>query len=113
SVAFSPDGKWLASGDAEGVIRLWDMSNPARPAPLGSLTGHLGSVTRVAFSPDGLWLASSSWDETIILWEVNETAWQQRACRIANRNLTQAEWDQFISSAKPYERTCPNLPAGE
>jgi WD40 repeat protein len=74
SVAFSPDGKALASASGDKTIILWDMagvgqSNP--PIPLGPpMTGHKGEVRSVAFSPDGKKLASGSVDKTIILWDV-------------------------------------------
>jgi WD40 repeat protein len=68
SVAFSPDGKTLASGSADDTIILWDIANRR---PLGPpLTGHIAGVWSVAFSPDGKTLASGSSDRTIILWDV-------------------------------------------
>jgi len=67
----------------------------------------LGTVTSVAFSPDGTHLASSSHDGTIRLWVVLD------ACRRANRNLTQAEWDEFIGDILAYRCTCEALPPGE
>ncbi|KFZ19764.1 hypothetical protein V501_00497, partial [Pseudogymnoascus sp. VKM F-4519 (FW-2642)] len=67
AVAFSPDGKQIASSsDDNETIKLWD----ARTGGLQkTLAGHLGSVMAVAFSPDGKQIASGSYDETIKLWD--------------------------------------------
>ena len=68
SIAYSSDGKTLASGSLDKTIILWDV---ATGKPTGQpLVGHKNMVFSVAFSPDGKTLASGSWDKTIILWDL-------------------------------------------
>jgi WD40 repeat protein len=70
SLAFSPDGKTLASGngdwDKPGQVKLWDAASWKEKAVLP----HTGEVLSVAISPDGKTLAAGSWDRTIKLWQL-------------------------------------------
>ena len=78
AVAFSPDGRLLASGGTDNTVRLWD---PATGQNMHTLTGHTGTVKfrnafrvggavqAVAFSPDGRLLASGGTDNTVRLWD--------------------------------------------
>jgi len=67
SVAFSLDGRTLASGSKDNTIRLWDMQTRTLRK---TLIGHTGEVSNVAFSADGKILASGSSDRTICLWNM-------------------------------------------
>jgi predicted NACHT family NTPase len=67
SVIFSPDGKLLAIGDTDGVVRLWEASSGRE---IWTCKGHSNVVESVAFSPDGKILASGSYENKIKLWDV-------------------------------------------
>jgi WD40 repeat protein len=66
SIAFSYDGRWLASGSSDHTVKVWDL---ARGLEFRTLIGHVDAVTHVEFSPDGRLLASASDDDTVKLWE--------------------------------------------
>ncbi|MGE0127022.1 MAG: hypothetical protein AB7U82_02865 [Blastocatellales bacterium] len=68
SVAFSNDGRLLASGFLQGNLQVWEVGSGVK---LYSHAAHQASVTSVAFSPNNLWLASGSRDNTIKLWEAD------------------------------------------
>ncbi|MEH1879413.1 NB-ARC domain-containing protein, partial [Nostoc sp.] len=66
SVTFSPDGKFLATGDANGKVRLWNFDGKQ----IFTCKGHTRRVWSVVFSPDSKTLASGSDDKTVRLWDV-------------------------------------------
>jgi len=68
TMAFSPDGKTLASGSLDNTVRLWNVGTHQQVG--GPLTGHSSQVWSVAFSPDGQTLASGSLDGTVRLWDL-------------------------------------------
>lgn len=67
SIAYSPDGRTLASASNDLTVRLWDAKSGKE---LEVLVGHADRIDAVAFSPDGKTLASASLDGTIKLWDV-------------------------------------------
>src|SRR5262245_1646864 len=66
-IAFSADGKYLATASTDRTVRLWDAHHLA---PVGTFRGHDDIVCAVAFSPDGQLLATGSFDGTARLWSI-------------------------------------------
>jgi WD40 repeat protein len=109
-VAFSADGKTIAAGygaNGGGVV-LWDVATRQRLVT-DPLTMQEGVVKGVALSPDGKTLAAGT-DGGVVLWVVDRKSWQRTAGRIANRNLTWTEWQQYFPDEKTYHRTFRILP---
>jgi WD40 repeat protein len=74
AVAFSPDGKLLATGNwSEGKVLVFDVSGD-EPALVKSLSGHKQNVCPIAFSPDGRTLTTCGRDGAIFMWEVKGLA---------------------------------------
>jgi WD40 repeat protein len=73
SVSFAPDGKTIASGGEDNVIRLWSL---ATDGATKELRGHSSHVRDCTYSADGEWLLSAGRDEIIKLWQPSEYAEQ-------------------------------------
>ncbi len=104
TLAFSPDGKWLATGSSDKTARLWEASTGRALARMH----HESDVEAVAVSPDGKWLVTASggrgWR-----WLLQPQDLIAEACARLTRNLTPQEWQQYLSQ-EPYRKTCPKLP---
>ncbi|KAM0270876.1 hypothetical protein ACHAQH_009277 [Verticillium albo-atrum] len=74
SVAFTADGRRLASASNDATVKVWDA---ATGAYLQTLEGHIGWVTSVAFTADGRRLASASNDKTVKIWDAATGAYLQ------------------------------------
>src|SRR2546423_7586647 len=71
-IAFSPDGKRIASASNDRTIKLWDVSSGTM---LRSLEEHASGVNSIAFSADGKFLASASMDTTVKVWSAATGYW--------------------------------------
>jgi WD40 repeat protein len=126
-VAFSPDSQTIATGAADGAVRLWDtgtaqpIGEPLTRLPVlnAQVQARSGAVQAVAFTADGQSLisaiigdsnAGTNGPNDLTRWDLRLSTWQQQACTIANRNLTPAEWAQYIGPAIAYRKTCDQLP---
>jgi WD40 repeat protein len=103
SLAYKPDGTTLASGSEDGKLILWDIVSRR---PIGEpFTGINGTATSLVFSPDGEGMVSGSDASQVMWWDVSIASWIDRACQIAGRALSLAEWEQYIPG-EPYKPTC-------
>lgn len=103
ALALNASGQWLATGSPNGIIYLWDLKQQT-VQPI-KLFGHTDTVTYLTFSQDNRWLASGSADTTARLWPVSIDKLFEQGCRTVGRNLTSAEWAQYLGQRK-YRRTC-------
>ncbi len=103
---YPPDDRTLASLAGDGSVILWDV---ASRQPLGPPVHATTETEAMTLSPDGRRFYLGGIDSTVHIWTLDPLPWPERACAIANRNLTPAEWQEYFRD-EPYHKTCPALP---
>jgi hypothetical protein len=102
ALAFSPDGRFMASASSDKTVRLWNLSVQSKPRPI-VLEGHKSWVWTVAFSSDGRQLASGSEDQTVRFWRVRSEDLVSEICRRVGHGLSRDEWRVSLPEDLPYE----------
>ena len=105
TLSFSPDGRLIASVGRTGA-QLWDADTEL---PLGLALGT--SARALAFAPDGSVFAVGQDDGRVVVYPATVAGWEQAVCSMVGRNLSAAEWAQFVRGALPYQQTCPRYPS--
>jgi WD40 repeat protein/DNA-binding SARP family transcriptional activator len=104
SVAFDPTGRRFATaGSGDGAVKVWFTAGFQQEA---KLTSDPDAISAAAFEPGGRALVVADDRGGAFAWPASLTAWQQDACALAGRNLTRAEWTQFVGGP-PYTYVCP------
>ncbi|MDA0166058.1 winged helix-turn-helix domain-containing protein [Solirubrobacter ginsenosidimutans] len=103
SLSISRDGRTLASGGTDGTLRLFDL---ATRQPLGApLPAVANGATAPVFALDGAYVFAITAAGSGVRWDLRPASWMQRACTVAGRTLTRAEWDDALP-ARDYAPAC-------
>ncbi|WP_330317553.1 toll/interleukin-1 receptor domain-containing protein [Streptomyces platensis] len=112
-VTASEDGRTVITLGDSGALTRWDadtgdrLGGPDVPIPLHTLSGNVGIGLHTGFvveSTGTLWTATEGGE--VLSWDFSVNSWIEGLCRIAARNLTDAEWRRYVGTTPPSRPTC-------
>ncbi|MFE7542189.1 TIR domain-containing protein [Streptomyces platensis] len=112
-VTSSADGRTVLTLADSGALTGWDadtgdrLGGPDIPIPLRTLSGFGGIGEHTGFVMDSagtLWTATEGGE--VLSWDFSVASWIEGLCRIADRNLTDAEWRRYVGTTPPSRPTC-------
>jgi len=112
AVAWSPDGKRIASGAWDNTVQVWQ---PTPESNTLTYKGHLGFVNTLAWSPDGKRIASGAWDDTVQVWDATTLRMYvtYRGHSSAVRSVAWSPDGKFIASSDALTAQVWNASSGE
>jgi WD40 repeat protein len=122
-VAFVAGGRWLATpqldtgaavnGEPTGSaqVDIWDATTLLTIGEPLLVPGDAALLLETGLAPYRLAMGTTSPNGTPTILDLDPAHWQTMACAFAGRNLTHAEWNQYLPG-RPYQTTCPQWPAG-
>ena len=91
--------------DALALVLVGAAASPLISATLGVAALYAGGVQNYSGIASG-WFIYWFGDGTGVIWNIDPASWKRQACRVANRNLTPAEWHDFLPQ-RSYRQVCP------
>jgi hypothetical protein len=116
-VQFAARGRWLVTSQISPVgagepalVEVWDSATLVRIGEQLSVTGDAAFLT--VDRPGGYRVVTGTTNAagTPVIIDLDPAHWEATACHIAGRNLTRAEWAQYLPG-RPYRATCPQWPS--